>query len=123
MGSRCRRIIGSPVAWGIGAGVLIVAGLLAWLVFPSLMRDRVTDTDESVVEGDEEGEFLGVGVRRRSVELVYPNGEGGWTREERTIQLPPDDARRLRSCWTPGCRGASGVRPSFRDGRAFCLPS
>lgn len=72
-------------------GVVVVIGVL-WPRRPSPEEQALAD-----LERESEEEYFGPEVRRRSVELLFPNSAGGWNREEREVPLPPDDSRRLEA--------------------------
>jgi hypothetical protein len=97
-----------PVLLGVALGVVAVAALALWLLRgPKSVTVAAPATDAPADETGLEDFGFGVPTRRAIVELVYPDGRGGWLREERVVALPDDDARRVHAVlqvWLMGSR-------------------
>jgi hypothetical protein len=110
---RVRRI-SRPVIIAIAAGmVLIGVGVVVLLRLPK--RPSAEEKALAAIEKESDEEYLGPDVRRRSVEVAYPNGKGGWDRVERDVALPPDDSRRLEAVFRSWLEGT-------RDGNTMLSP-
>lgn len=112
------------LAWMAVGGGILIAGVVAVVV--GVRGSRRPSPEEQALadlERESEEEYLGPEVRRRSVELLFPNSAGGWDREEREVPLPPDESRRLEvviRAWLQGNReGKTLLSPKTQMLSAF----